>query len=417
MKGRKFSAVGITAILFLGHFVVLGSAPNSYEGMPIKIGHLIGDTGPFEDKGEYAAMGSRLALEEANVLAGFFGKRFTLVSESFNQSEMATQKAVKLIKEDKVVAIVGNLDDQSARSISEVTQMHRVPFFNCSSTAGNLRGVDCHRYTFHIEASAAIYVSAIGHWLIHKENLTQWYFLTDDSPGNISIYEQAQKFLKKENGEEIGHEMVPTESPDYRLAFKKIKRANPEAVFAILNSEDQINFLKQYKKRGLPFQVVSVKMDMVKLWKAEVKDLTGVWPTLWYHELFRYSARELNNRFFRRFNKPMECVAWANWAAVKMIGEAVIRTQSTEGKKLIEYLENKPPFDGHKGSALTFRSWDHQLKQPLHLVTPRAEPGERKWDILEIVTPVPIPGIKADGNSLETLGGSHSESQCQLEPL
>ena len=113
----------------------------------------------------------------------------------------------------------------------------------------------------------------------------------------------------------------------------------------------------------------------------------------------------------------MDSAAWANWAAVKFIGEVVIRAQSTEGKKIIEYLENEPPFDGHKGNALTFRNRDHQLKQPLHLVTPRTEPGRREWDILKVVTPVPLPGIKVEGNTLEKWEVPHSECQCQLEPL
>lgn len=417
MRKIKLRAVAIFAFLLLGHIVVFASSPASNELIPIKIGHLISKTGTFKDKGEYAAMGSLLALEEANVLAGFFGKSFTLVSESYDQPEMAAQKAVQLIQEENVIAIVGNVDDEPSLLISEVTQMHGIPFFNCASIADNLRGVDGHRYTFHIEASASINVSAIGQWLIHKKNLTRWYFLTDDFPRNIRIYEQAQSFLKRKEGVEIGHHSLSAGHSNYRYSLKKIKRANPEAVFVILNSENQINFLKQYKKSGLLFQVVCAYMDIVELWKNDTTKLTGVWPTIWYHELFRYSARELNNRFFNKFNKPMESVAWANWAAVKMISEAVIRSKSTEGKQMIEYLENNPQFDGHKGSALTFRASDHQLKQPLHLVTPRAEPGKREWDILKTVTPVPIPGVEADGNSLETLGLPFIENRCQLEPL
>jgi branched-chain amino acid transport system substrate-binding protein len=417
MRGKRFNAVGIIIFLLFGNLFVFGSSHTSENATPIKIGHLLSQTGSLKDKGEYAAMGARLALEENNVLAGFFGKKFTLVSESFTHSELAPQMALKLIKENNVVAIVGNLNEQESRLVSELTQMQGVPFFNSASKADSLRGVDCHRYTFHLEASAAIYVSAIGHWLIHKEKLTRWYFLTDDSPANIKIYEQAQTFLNKENGEEIGHEIVSANKSNYHSILKKIKRAKPDAVFVILNSDKQINFLKQYKKRGLPFQVVGAYMDIVQLWKHEAADLTGVWPTIWYHELFRYSARELNNRFFKRFNKPMDSAAWANWAAVKIIGEVVIRSQSTEGKKIIEYLESNRPFDGHKGSALTFRNRDHQLKQPLHLVTPRTEPGKREWDILKVVTPVPIPGLKVEGNSLEKLGVPHSECKCQLEPL
>ena len=46
--------------------------------------------------------------------------------------------------------------------------------------------------------------------------------------------------------------------------------------------------------------------------------------------LERFSARELNRRFYRRFEKPAEGFAWTNWAAVKLVIEAVLRSASTE---------------------------------------------------------------------------------------
>lgn len=417
MRKEILNGIGVIISLFFGNLFTFSNSLIVENIPPIKIGHLSSQTGSLKDQHEYAIMGARLSLEENNVLAGFFGKEFSLVSESYTHIKFAPQKALKLIQEDNVIAIVGNLDEQATLFISELTQKHRVPFFNSASKADNLRGVDCHRYTFHIKPSAAIYISAIGQWLIHKKNLTRWYFLSDDSFANIKIYEQAQHFLKQENGREIAHEIISTGKSTYLPILKKIKYTNPEVVFVILNSEDQINFLKQYKKYDLPFQVVSPYMDIVQLWKHDAKNLTGVWPTIWYHELFRYSARELNNRFFRKYNKPMDSTAWTNWAAVKIIGEVVIRSNSTTGKDIIESLESNFPFDGHKGSALTFRNRDHQLKQPLHLVTPRSEPGKRKGDILKIVTRVPIPGIKVKSNSLEGLGIPHSESKCQLESL
>ncbi len=410
-------AMGTVALILLGQDVVSGSSPDSDQLKAIKIGHLISRFGPFVAEGEYAAMGARLALEEANVLAGFFGKRFTLLNESISEPGMAEQKVIKLIQENKVTAIVGHVDSVTSLNISEVTQKHGVPFFNCDSIAGNLRDGDCHRYTFHIEANAAMYVSAVGQWLIHKKNLTQWFFLTDKSTKNKLIYETARTYLMKENGEESGIEVVPAGKSNYRVTLNKLKRADPEVVFIIMNDEDQINFLKQYKKRNLPYQVVSAHLDIANLWNEDTVSLTGVWPTIWYHELVRYSARELNSRFFKKYQKPMDSAAWANWAAVKMLGEAVIRTESTDGYTLIKYLESNPPFDGHKGLALTFRSWNHQLRQPMHLVTPRTIPGDRPWDILEVVTPVPLREMKTDGDPLDTLGTSQSESRCQFESL
>jgi hypothetical protein len=57
----------------------------------------------------------------------------------------------------------------------------------------------------------------------------------------------------------------------------------------------------------------------------------------------------------------MDGAAWAGWFAVKVAWESFLRS------KPVESIE----FDGHKGAPLTFRSWDHQLRQPLYAVKSR----------------------------------------------
>ena len=96
-----------------------------------------------------------------------------------------------------------------------------------------------------------------------------------------------------------------------------------------------------------------------------------MWVTSWYHGLERFSARELNRRFLRRFEKRAEGFAWANWAAVKLVVEGVLRSASTDVMALVNFLEGAPQFDGHKGKALTFRDWNHQLRQPLYILKAR----------------------------------------------
>ena len=43
----------------------------------------------------------------------------------------------------------------------------------------------------------------------------------------------------------------------------------------------------------------------------------------------------------------------------------------------------EPPFDGHKGKALTFRKSDHQLRQPMYLV-PAANADAPANDVVEV---------------------------------
>jgi hypothetical protein len=91
---------------------------------------------------------------------------------------------------------------------------------------------------------------------------------------------------------------------------------------------------------------------------------------LWHSSLERYGGSQLNDRFRNRFRKGMSSAAWAGWAAVKIAWETSLRKQSVDPMALIEALgEGWIQFDAHKGAPLTFRTWDHQLRQPLYAVS------------------------------------------------
>jgi ABC-type branched-subunit amino acid transport system substrate-binding protein len=97
---------------------------------------------------------------------------------------------------------------------------------------------------------------------------------------------------------------------------------------------------------------------------------------LWSPALERFGASQLNQRFMTRYGVGMDGRAWAGWAAVKIAADAALRTTSVQPARLLAYLESPTTeFDGHKGWQLTFRSADHQLRQPLYMVVAQARGG------------------------------------------
>ena len=131
------------------------------------------------------------------------------------------------------------------------------------------------------------------------------------------------------------------------------------------------------------------------------------WVVGWHHTLERFSARELNGRFRRKFGSPLGEIGWAAWAAVKLVGEAVVRGGASNAAALVAYLESAPPFDGHKGRALTFRKWDHQLRQPLYVIGPR--PGGATGGDAPPVLVAELPA-----GDLDAIGTAAAESRCRF---
>jgi ABC-type branched-subunit amino acid transport system substrate-binding protein len=140
---------------------------------------------------------------------------------------------------------------------------------------------------------------------------------------------------------------------------------------------------------------------------ADAADATAA--VLWHPSLERFGAGQVNDRFRAEFGGAgMDGAAWAGWMAVKVLWEASLRTRSTQAGALREYLERAgTQFDGHKGWPLSFRPWDHQLRQPLYLVAP-AEGGATR--VVAEVPARPAEGASSSRELLDALGGAATAS-------
>ncbi len=84
----------------------------------------------------------------------------------------------------------------------------------------------------------------------------------------------------------------------------------------------------------------------------------------WHPGLMKFGAEELNVRFRRRFNGPMDERAWHGWIAVKCAVELALRYPGGSPKEKVGELR----LDGHKGMMLSFDPRDRHLVQPVYLV-------------------------------------------------
>lgn len=131
---------------------------------------------------------------------------------------------------------------------------------------------------------------------------------------------------------------------------------------------------------------------------------------LWDSSLQRFGASQINDRYRVMFHEGMDGGAWAGWAAVKIAAEAVLRSGSTSPAKLVEFLASpSAQFDGHKGWQLSFRRYDHQLRQPLYIVVTRVASGTRNRPVRD------VPELRAATNSSN--GGNARGADTILDQL
>ena len=350
----------------------------------------IGLLTPVSDSGHPEGIagtrGAQLALEEANVLAGFFQKRFELVIEEIEKSRDVVPAARRLVEEARAVAIISGLGSAQMHLLARVCERAEIPLLNNAGRDRRLRSRTW-RYCYHVEVSHRAYVSALGEHFVAEQGLRRWFLVRGVNAAEKEAARDARSFLSENRGTIVGTGVVRSGERGLGSLLARIRQSQPEVLFLSLEGPPQRRFLDAYALTGGSASIASVFLDIHEMWNEPYPGHVAsvFWPGLWYHELFRYSARELNSRYRKRFGVPMESSAWTHWAAVKLVAEAVIRTGKSDGPTLRAYFEGQPPFDGHKGSALTLEAGSGQLRQTIYVLGLKAGGQETHIDLFDVV--------------------------------
>ena len=88
----------------------------------IRIGHLTPLTGFLGVIGGYAQLGAKLAADEINQSGGILGKQIDLLSEDSINPATAATKAQRMLEQDGVALLFGEINSASSLSIMQVAE-------------------------------------------------------------------------------------------------------------------------------------------------------------------------------------------------------------------------------------------------------------------------------------------------------
>ena len=128
----------------------------------------------------------------------------------------------------------------------------------------------------------------------------------------------------------------------------------------------------------------------------------GLEASAWHPYWERHGAPQLNRRFFRLVGRRMSDEDWATWIAVRATLDAAASAHETAAGAVYQaLLAPDLKIELYKGSPGSFRSWSHQLRQPILLATHDA-----------VVAVAPVEGALHQKNNLDTLGVDEPEFRC-----
>jgi branched-chain amino acid transport system substrate-binding protein len=392
----------------------LGFPAISYgQSDKIKIGHLTPLTGFLGAIGSYAQLGVKLAAEELNQSGGILGRQIDLISEDSVNPATASTKAQRMIEQDGAVVLLGEISSASSLTIMQVAQRNKKVFFSTGARSDALRGKDCNRYAFHCDIPNTVMVNAVGTALKQQGMVKgkKFFTLTADYIFGHDLLNAAKLFFAANDANLIGDELIATDVTDFSPYLLKVRQAKPDVVCCNLAGNQVTNLVKQYAEFGFPYPLVGFNLNTGDAWAAGAGNLSGTWPTVWYHTLDNPQSKAFVAAFTKKYGKPPENHAWIDYVTLKLLAQAVNETKSTDSETLITYFEKQAQFDIMKAREAYFRSWDHQLVQEAYpfTVKPKEEMKDQ-WDMLVLGSAVPA----ADA-PLESIYPTKEQNPCEMK--
>ncbi|AUH64978.1 ABC transporter substrate-binding protein [Paracoccus zhejiangensis] len=331
--------------------------------------------------------GARLGREDNATTGSFMGHDYQLTETLVPEGEDALAAARSALAATPFLLV--DAPAQTMIQIADLPEAQGALIFNIARGEDSLRGADCRRNLLHTAPSDSMLTDALMQFIAWR----QWsdlVLIEGEHPGDAEFSAALEASATK-----FGQKIAARKT----WAFDADMRRNASAEVPLFTQDfgdydllllsDTLDDFDRY----IPFNT----------WLPRPTGGTeGIVPAAWSPSVEQSGAAQLQSRFIDLNGREMQSADYAAWAAVRAVGEAVTRLNSSDPAALRDFLlSDQFQLAGFKGRPQSFRDWNGQMRQPIPLVSDRA-----------VVALAPIEGFMHQVTELDTLGTDRAESAC-----
>jgi branched-chain amino acid transport system substrate-binding protein len=347
------AAVGLAVMGMRARGAETGGGPRGEpRGEPIKIGCLTSMTGGTATFGQSTDKGIRLAAEERNKVGGVLGRPVTIITADDESSVDKTPLAVgKLLDQDKVVAVIGEMASSRSMAAAPSCQRARVPMLSPNSTNPKVTklGTYIFRSCFIDDFQGFIISKFTAEDLKLKKAAVLTDTKNDYSTGLTAVLNED---FPKRGGTIVAKETYQAGDTNFKAQLTNIKAANPEIVFLPGYYTEIALIVKQARELGItcPF-IGGDGWDSDTTLKDGGKAVEGCYFTN------HYDATDPDpevvvfvKKFKERYRGEVpDAMAVTGYDAANIMFDAIARAKSTDGAAIREALGQTKDFPGVTG--------------------------------------------------------------------
>jgi ABC transporter substrate binding protein (PQQ-dependent alcohol dehydrogenase system) len=337
--------------------------------------------------------GAQLGLNDNQTTGSFLGHNYEL-AEILVPEEASVSEAIAKSGFGAPQIIVANLESSDILTVADTYPEAIV--LNVRSRDNRIRNEDCRTNLLHLSPSRAMLTDGLAQYLAWK----RWnkVALVTGRHAQDALFAEALERAAKRFGLKVVDRKDWTSVPGARRTDSGHHSAQQEIpsftefkdydVLLVADEIDEFGEYMSYRSR-LPRPVAGTQ---------------GLIPTSWHRTHEQWGATQIQRRFEKIAQRNMTEIDYHSWLALRSIGEAITNKGSQKAADIRSYLlSDLFKLAGFKGTALTFRNYNGQLRQPILVSSPRM-----------LITVSPQQGFLHEHTELDTLGIDRPESACEV---
>lgn len=243
-SGKYFLTLLLAGITLVSSSIFLQAAEHGV----VKVGVLQSLTGTMAISEVTVKNAELLGIDQVNASGGVLGKKIEpVIEDGASDPAIFSQKAQKLIQEDKVVTVFGGWTSASRKAMLPVFERFHSLLWYPVQFEGN----ECSPDIMYSGAQPNQQILPALDWAFEK-GYKRIFLLGSDYVFPRTANLILKKHIVKRGGVVAGEEYVPLGGTDFSSVITKIKIARPDVIFNTLNGDSNVSFFKQIVAVGMP---------------------------------------------------------------------------------------------------------------------------------------------------------------------
>jgi branched-chain amino acid transport system substrate-binding protein len=309
-------------------------------------------TGAEATFGQSTHNGIMLAMDEINAAGGVNGRKIRVRTEDDqSKAEEAASAVQKLISQDNVVAVLGEVASSNSLAAAPICQGAQRPMITPSST--NEKVTQVGDYIFRMCFIDPYQGEAMANYLYKTLKLTKAAVLVDvKSDYSTGLAANFEKTFVANGGRIIGKQSYAKGDSDFRAQLTTLKGTNPDVIFVPGYYNDIGQIAIQARDLGMNMPLAGGDgWESPKLIEIGGKALEGCFYSNHYHvDDPSPAVREFVQKYRARFGAVPDSLAALGYDSARVLADAIRRAGTTDGPKLRDAIAQTKNFSGVTGN-------------------------------------------------------------------